>query len=273
MWKIFIFFLLLACSVHAQVFNIDLERTFSRKSQLLLSEFAEREIGKYGIDPDEYRQERYFDGKFKQVIAISSNGRDFCEYDLNGIMTRSILRPQRVDIVEGVHLGLSNAWWLTNNIFLDKNTVVYYNDNVTGSAEHRLIIADVKGKVLKTFANPYSFVPRAGTFSTGGQEVAFFYHYGSNTLFFENCNDTVYRVSMETITPRYYLKMGKYKPPYAMKGSLPFPKDNPLENRYFTLNKMGESDKFLFFNILHQRNSTNPNPYSRYSFFGYYDKK
>jgi hypothetical protein len=313
-----IFLLCLSFSIRAQVPDIDMERAFNQKSQLLLSDFIERieyviletkghptggglkvytsgsylvciawyqiylfdrqtgkfvrEIGKFGKGPGEYLSAGYFDSNTQHVITMG-NGRDFNEYDLNGKMIRSILRPRKEIVTKAADGIFSDDWVLNRKAFLDKNTVVYYNENISGNAKDRMIIADDKGKVLKIFANPNSFVRSNMAFTLG--QYDYLYHYDGNTLFFENCVDTIYRVTGKALIPHYHLKMGKYKPPYGMKSSLIVSTNdpNPLRNQYFMLDNIGESDHFLFFNILYQKDPTGPVPWSQCSFFGYSDKK
>ena len=300
-WKVLLcVFLLTSCSQQkVKKDEIDLESAYDQKSQLLLSDFAERieyialetkdhpidrsltvytaenylvciafrqiylfdrqtgkfikEIGKYGRGPEEYMATRHFDYKLQHIIALG-NGRDLYEYDLNGKVNRTILYPQKEIVTKKADGFFDDQWWLSGQIFLDNNTIVYYNDNITGDATDRLLIVDEKGKVLKSFANHNHWVRKDMNVS---YRRPVFYHYGGSTFFFENFVDTIYRISRDELTPQFRLKMDKYKPPYEIKGST-----DPL-HQYFILSNIGESDRFLFFEIGHDE----------HLFFGFYDKK
>ena len=225
-----------------------------------------REIGKFGRGPGEYLATRYFDSN-TQFVYASGNGLNLLEYDLNGRVIRSILLPQKEIVTQREGDFFSDQWILTNNIFLDKNTIVYYNENLVGDAKDRLLIVGENGNVINIFANSNSFIQQNLSFTFGGSSL--FYHHNGDTFFFENCVDTIYRVTKDKLIPHFNLRMGRYKPPYEKKGLLPLPRENPLRTQYFIFNNIGESYRFLFFNFFHQTNPMNP----RYSFFGFYDKK
>lgn len=212
-----------------------------------------REIGRRGNGAGEYLRPLYFDSETKHIIAQSAN---LLEYDLNGDIIRAILQPKNEN----------GTWRLSSRMFLDRNSIAYYVGNTReGSAKERLLVADEYGKVQRIFDNPNNFIQGAKWFVSGAPSV--FYHHGGNTLFFEICVDTIYRVSKDALTPHYHLNMGKYKPPYEKQDLLFGPPPDQLINEYFSFLNIGESDAFLFFEITHKKNPEFIN-----SFFGYYDK-
>jgi len=213
-----------------------------------------REIGRYGRGPEEYSLHEYFDGETQRVIADRIYEGPI-EYDLNGKMTRTIPRPKKGE----------GSWEISQKMFLDKNTIVYFICNLFGDTKERLLVADVQGTVLKIFANPYVLAPARGV----APVPTLFYHHRGNTLFFENCVDTIYRVTQEALIPHVHLNLGKYHPPYEKKYFTRPTDMNALRNQYFVFYRIGETDPFLFFDFEYMKSSAT----SRSSFFGYYNKK
>lgn len=220
-----------------------------------------REIGKVGRGPGEYQSVGFFNSETQHLIT-NGNGRDLYEYDLDGNIIRKISRPQKEVITrqDGI---FSDAWWLNENAcaFLDNNSMVYYNHNIIGDARDRLLIADEKGIVHKIFNNTNSFI-RQGTGIAMIPPI--FYRHDSNILFFENCVDTIYRVTKDTLFFHFHLKVGKYKPPYEKRNDI-----KSMIEHYFWFNRIGESNRFLFFDFSYQRKFGDP---YYISYFGYYDK-
>ena len=224
-----------------------------------------REIGTVGRGPGEYKNIIYFDSETKRIIA-SIFGLNFIEYDLDGKMTRTIIKPRKSSIQiedSGFDAFLDNNWLLDAFLFLDNNTLVYHNANFNGNAKDLLLIADEHGTVLKIYHNHYSFerIPNQITIINYRPLL---YYCGGNILFYENCIDTIYRVTRDTLIPHFRLEMGKYKAPYEKRNDL------PALGKYFLFKDMGETNRFLLFDFSHQ---TNPSGTSTDSFFGYYDKK
>jgi len=222
-----------------------------------------REIGHYGRGPEEYNIVDYFDYETQKFIARAPGGI-LLEYDLNGNMTRRFATPQRDIITKRDDDPAGDSWFLIGNIFLDHNTVVYYNNN-TGEVKERLIIADVNGDIVNIFNNSNS-----NRFIRQNMMMFFtfppiFYRRGDDVLFFETGVDSIYHVTKDSLFFNYHFKMGKYKVPYEKRG-LSFSDLDP----YFNFRNIGETDNFLIFDFEYKKKPSDP---SRSSFFGYYNKK
>jgi len=218
-----------------------------------------REIGRYGNGPGEYTFTGEFYSETQNVTAHKD--KHLLEYDLNGKLIRTILKPE----TENPRSGR-----LTGNTFLDHNSIVYYNMNAFGEAKERLLISDEYGDVFKTFDHFKSFIAQRGMLSQIGP---MFYHHGGHTFFFEICVDTIYHVTKDALIPHFHINMGKYLPPYEKQNMLfgPPPLQDFLINQYFWINNIAETDRFLFFDFRHRKNSA-PSDQLPDSFFGYYDK-
>ena len=223
-----------------------------------------REIGRVGRGPGEYKNGQYFDNETKRII-VTTYGMNFGEYDLNGKMTRTITQPKRkygTAIEEsGVDAFINSNWILSQSRFLDDNTIVYCNSNLAGNAQERLLIANEYGTVLTIFNNPYSFVRKPKTVNVINPIL---YRHGKNILYFENCIDTIYKVTKDSLIPHFRLEMGRYKAPYEKRG------DWSALSQFFMFTRMEESDRFLFFDFSY---TLKPTETASGSFFGYYDKK
>lgn len=221
------------------------------------------EIGKYGRGPEEYRTSKYFDSDIQCFIAQGfDKDMDIVEYNLNGKMTRRIPVPQKEIVIRKEGDPWGDQLYIIGSIFLDKHTVVFYNNNV-GDVKERLLITDENGKVFRTFYNSNRFIRQ--NMKLIHEFPPIFYRHGENTMFYENCIDTIYRVNKNSMISHFQLKMGKYKPPYEKRGG----ELNDLDS-YFKFSCIGENDNFLFFDFSYKRNRRDLFPTS---FFGYYNKK
>ena len=285
--------------------SISMEETFDKKDQVFLSKFAEsiqyvpletriheidnnptisanenwfvsiaykqifvfdrksgkfvREISNYGRGPEEYCNSGKYYPERQAIMATSYNCRDISEFDLTGKLNQSISTLQR---------NTKNSMDTDVNSFngiLDSVTYIYYCENNSGNAPHRIILTNGTGDVLKTIPNHNKHTPK-GMFLATGNSLC--YHYDGKTFFYENYTDTVFCVTKEGLIPHVILGMGKYCPPYIKKSELI---SRALDDYFiFNRNSMGESGRFLFFSFYHQYN---PIDKVNSSFWGYHDKK
>ena len=216
-----------------------------------------REIGRYGQGPNEYRATHIAAPFDENRKTIRSNGfqKNDLEYDLEGHVVRKISYPNE----------LPYDWWL---IAFDENRFIMYKKNQEGNDPYKLHLFDDKGNVLNRFPNHHSFI--ANRNSSYGTCV--FYKWKNEVFFYENCVDTLYKVTENELTPYYRFQLGKYNPPYSEKQNLPWPSEKPMCNRYFDFQTINESDRFLFFAFRHDKKDLkrrNGIPRN----FGFYDKE
>ena len=125
---------------------------------------------------------------------------------------------------------------------LDDNLLISFVNNVSGVDTIKLVIFDQNGNILKTYPNyqKYTNESPATPYSMGT-----FYQY-NNLLFFKESefNDTVFRVSYDSIIPQYTVFLGDKQPPYHLRESPDFDIQN-----YFSLNLIGECERFVFFSF------------------------
>jgi len=229
-----------------------------------------REIGRYGRGPNEYMSTTHsvpFDEDRQTIRSSANDPQKNIEYDLNGFVVRSLLFPPK-------NKPKYNMW--SEMIPLNDKYFVTYVMNNSGNETDKLIVFDEKGNVYARFPNHHTFEinpKHAGSFTTSGQV---FYKWKNDVFFYENCVDTLFRVTKDEIFPCYHLQLGKYNPPYSEKSNLPWGDpdpfgDNKMRYNFFEFQTINESERFLFFSFLYGKGDPIAN--IQPIFFGYYDKE
>ena len=229
-----------------------------------------REIGHYGRGANEYQSTSHavpFDEN-RNTIRSSISLLKNIEYDLNGNVVRTLNFPPQTK--EQRH----NMWW--EMVSLDDQYFVTYARNHSGNEPDKLIVFDGQGNIFTRFPNYHTYEKnpkRAGSFSLDGQ---IFNKWRNNVFFYENCVDTLYRVTKDELIPYFQFQLGKYNPPYSEKDNLPWGNpdpfgDNEMCNNFFYFQTINESESFLFFSFIYGKR--NPVTGYRHLYFGFYDKE
>ncbi len=125
---------------------------------------------------------------------------------------------------------------------------------------------DIKGDTLCRFMN-YNSLPTSDKGMGTNPETSDFYYYNDRLTMRQAYNDTIYRVSVNRLTPAFIFNTGSKKPDVqtALRGN--------KEGKIF-INTILETDDFLF--TIHTENYDSPNNRKNGSvkfFYSYYDKK
>jgi len=219
-----------------------------------------REIGRFGKGPNDFMATTVrvpFDEN-RLTIRSTNPQMNSIEYDLEGKVVRTILYPSNYRI---------NVNVMKDMIPLEDKYFVTYINNNTGNEPDKLLVFDDKGNIFNRYPNFHSFAVNDSR-STFSYWV--FNKWKNNVFFYENCVDTLFKVTKDDITPYCRFHLGKYNPPYSEKQNLYSPNENPRISNFIVFRTINESERFLFFSFLYGETLLNNNPPL---YFGYYDKK
>lgn len=233
---------------------------FDRRSGKFL-----HEIGKRGQGPDEYFT----------IYSEPFNERDDIFYFYRGLQRLGIDIHTNM-VVEKVIKALKKTDDITDdNLIFTKIDNIYkvdslyyigYVNNDTGDLPYLLVIFDKDGKIIKTFPNhqKYTDYQTDRSIFVPGQ----FYEYDGSLYFKEpNYNDTVFRVSLDTIIPHIVFELGNRKPNYAER-------ENKEKNlNCYWIKYVRETEHYIFFdyNDLDYNSGYGDDNVKYYD--GYYDKR
>jgi hypothetical protein len=218
---------------------------FNRKN----GEFL-REIGHYGRGPGEYQSTR---GLFNELIPAyyftGWNG-NLVKYTMDGAFSENVKIPGYKDSFDSPSVPM-------NYSFINDSIIVCDFLIATGTESNSLMIFNENGKVLKTFPNwnilktKQKFVLRTGEMS--------FYHFDNNLFFQSMYNDTVFRISVNKISPSFILNRGKHSPPFESKW---WSLGKQLQSNFISQPQYFENKRFISFNFYLGKNK----------YFALYDK-
>ncbi len=217
-----------------------------------------REIGRFGNHPFEYTITKHilpYSEKFRTLYCNNYNIRDLYEYDLDGNIRRTIFHPPNMAIA--------------NSVIMDYNLFVGYVENISGNAPFKLVLFSDKGDTLKTYPNKNRIISSDSFYSSSLN--ALFYRKGEDIYFFENCLDTIYKVSIESLTPYCRFDMDNFRPSYHRKKEIQ--KNYHELSKYFEITNIVESNRFITWGFWHQEKLDGIGGMPRSYFVGYYDKK
>lgn len=192
------------------------------------------EIGKYGKEPDGYRNTIFvmpFNEKTNRIYAKGWQPNSYYEYSLSGKLENILFAPINTKSFCKINDSIS----------------ISYIRNYSGKENKRLIIFDENNNFNNILFNYSTFEKTNNVVSWKGH--GWFYMFDEKINFFELFNDTVYQVINQKISPKYVFHMGKYSPPYEEQSSIKFL--NKKEN-FFFINDLIESDNLLFFSTEHK---------------------
>ncbi len=152
-------------------------------------------------------------------------------------------------------------------ILLSPETYLEYDYQPTHKNQLPLLrVFDIKGDTLSQFMN-YNPLADIGRGNYTNPETGNFYRYGNQLTMRQAYNDTIFRVSVDKLTPAFVLNLGSKKSDVqtALKGD--------KKGKIF-IEKLLETDDFLF--IIHTEDYDSPNNREKGAvkfFYSYYDKK
>lgn len=226
---------------------------FSRKTGRLMYE-----ISSFGRGPDEHSNFEAFDEDNLLIIESKLDSKDAkIGFSLNGKKTFQFNAPKSI-------FDDDNPYWIMSVYPVSKNRFAGYINNSNGKVKDKLVIFDQSGSIIKIYPNYNSFSIKKNYGYIDGNKQRQFFNYADTVRFLESCTDTIFSVTEKDLIESYYLKMGRFSPPYHLQAVC---RDPEIEKEqewlsYFNVRILGESKRFLFFNL----------EYDFYKHIGYYDK-
>lgn len=219
-----------------------------------------REIGHYGKDPEGYKKvvTSFPYEENKNLFYTSGwDPKSYYSYNSDGEFCEKIT-AYSMDIETDMQKSIFGEM-VTSIAPLNDTCFVGYVWNMNGKQKTKLIIFNENNHRLKTYAQTQSFeydINKNGinVFSWEG----WFYKFNKHLHFFERFSDTIYTVSTTALSPKFVLKQLDSETPYT-KRYLP----DYDANKYFFIENVFESDKYLFFQIKYQKEIL----------YGFYNKK
>ena len=312
---LFVFIFVIGCSSPTSLDSIpivDIEKFYNQTCDIFLSDFSTDEVEYIPLETHTdglftygtmYASDKYivvrsfpitmlFDrqtGKFIRQIARQGPGfNDHYSFNYNYPFDENSLTfqyPSAAGVIEyDIEGNVIRKINITDEdarlsfIPIDEYRYATYKNNIPGDEPVKMYIFDYDGNKLKTFPNHHSFDINLAKSWSGGGFLA--YKWRNNVFFYENCVDTLYKISEDNnLIPYFHFKLGKFNPPYSEKPFFYSPPnmERPPDMNYIMFYQMNESDRFLFFSFRHDRKDRRWKwgyegmPVSKY--FGLYDKQ
>ena len=217
-----------------------------------------RYIGKIGRGPGEYDvpAKDFYNVYNKLIYTLDHNLREIKILDINGHYFEGFRTPNVTE--SSVRGGMLSVIFDT---YLDNDTYVSFVNNFTGAIKTKLVIFN-KDSILNIFPNFLQWgdkdVTKNHTPSFNPQLIRL----NNNLYFKEVFNDTLFRVTIDKLLPRFIFKYGKYGLPYEQQQKI-MPSFGQLSYDYFMVNDIDENSNFLFFRLF----------YDKKEYTCFYDKK
>lgn len=160
-----------------------------------------RKFGSVGQGPGQYNYIQHFDIDPAQKLIYMLT----TEYKMNvySLETGDFLNSIPFKNIESRQFAL-----------LKDSTIASFIDNSDGQKKDRIFISNMKGDSLNAFPRYDLFEPDGqGSYMMGGDDDRYMSHYKDLVLLNEVYNDTVYSVTRNELSPRYYIQLGKYSIP------------------------------------------------------------
>ena len=219
-----------------------------------------KQIGRMGQGPNEYNvlSVPIFDES--ESILYFDRKKDWIGYHIETGNSSVIKQPVTFERSVLEHNIIISS--IKNFIKIDSTAYLGYVNNIGGNDSIRLVVFDKAGFVINTFPNFQTFEPYyKGTDQLGisfKPIIGQFYQYQSSFYFKEETyNDTIYKLTRDSIIPHISFFLGDKQPPYQLLGS----SEGEIHD-YFNVHVIGECDKHIFFHYY----------YNRERYFGYFDK-
>lgn len=218
---------------------------FNRKN----GEFI-REIKHIGRGPGEYQATRGFFNDVIPAYYFTGWNGNLVKYTMDGVFRGNVKIPGYEDNFVSPSVSM-------NYSFINDSIIVCDFLIALGTESKSLMIFSEKGNVLKIIPNHNILKTKQNFVLTTGESS--FYRFSDN-LFFQNMyNDTVFRVTVDRITPYFVLNRGKYSPPFESKW---WSLEKKLKSNFISQPTYSENNRFISFNFY----------FGRDNYFALYDK-
>jgi hypothetical protein len=207
---------------------------FSRKDGSFI-----REIGKYGRGPGEFRGASMglVNDHLPACYFMGWTG-NLIKYTMDGVFRGNIIIP-----------GFKDSFDADSSLPLNYS---FLNDSIiscdfligTGMESKSLMLFNEKGGVIKIIPNR-NILKTKKPFSLHTNETSF-YHFDKNLYFQSRYNDTVFRITVDKITPHFILDRGKHSPPFESKW---WDYGKIMQSNLIYQPQYSESKRFISFNF------------------------
>ena len=213
-----------------------------------------KQIGSKGQGPNEYSlfTKTIFD-EVSSILFFDRN-KDWLGYHIETENTSIIIPPIKLEKTVGDRTITMSL--IHNFVKIDSTAYAGYVNNYSGRDSIKLVIFDKDGNILKTFPNYQSFGPNDEYNNKNQNSISFkpyngdWYKYNGVYYFKEGIfNDTIFRVTRDSMIPYISFLLGNKKPSYQFMGGSGSEMDD-----YYYVYIQGENDKYLFFNFSYKRN-------------------
>ena len=218
-----------------------------------------KQIGSRGQGPNEYAFSSIAFCDENESILYFDRTTDWIGYHLETGNSQVVKQPITFSKVFFDHTSSYSV--IKKFVSIDTNTYVGFVNNISGHDSIRMVVFDKEGNIKKTFPNFQTFEPsnqlNNESFFSFKPIIGQYYQYQSSVYFKEEYNDTIYKISTDSISPHFSFFLGNKRLPYQLLGT--YSKDI---HDYYRIFLIGESDKYIFFNY----------SYNRKTQYGYFDK-
>jgi len=208
-----------------------------------------KEIYRSGRGPDEYGLvplQHFFNYKDGTFYVYSLDTKYLCALDINGETVRKIKFPEWED--PAYVGGMVRADYGTN---LEEGIYLCKIPNYSG-VETKKVMIYANDTILKIFPNYLQWGRNNGTITrTKSIFSTNFFKWNDQVFFKELFNDTIFRVTKDTILPRILFYCGKFSFPYDLQGEILRP--NNVEHNYFLILDIAENQRYIFFQLLFRK--------------------
>jgi hypothetical protein len=219
-----------------------------------------REIAHYGQDPGGYKKVVHsfpYDADKNLVYTSGWDPKSYYRYNTTGQFKDKITAWSE-DIEADMQKSIFGEM-VTSMAPLNDTCFVGYVWNINGKQKTKLILFNENNHRINTFPQNQGF---EYDINSNGINVyqweGWFYKFHKQLHFFERFTDTIYTVTTTELEPKFVLKNLEAGAPYT-KRYLP----NYDYNNYYFIENLFETNKFLFFKLLYQKEDG----------YGYYDKE
>jgi len=209
-----------------------------------------REIGRTGRGPGEYQSARGFFNDLIPAYYFTGWNGNLVKYTMDGVFRGNVKIPGYVDSFDSPSVPLTYS-------FINDSIIVCDFLIALGTETKSLMTFSEKGNVLNIVPNHNILKTKQHYVVATGESS--FYHYNNN-LFFQNMyNDTVFKITVDKISPYFVLNRGKHSPPFEAKW---WPYGKQLQSNFISQPTYSENKRFILFNFYLGRDN----------YFALYDK-
>ncbi len=204
------------------------------------------EIGKIGRGPEEYftAAPNFYNIYNEDIYTMDETNRKIIVFNSDGTYIETFNAPEwdEQSIVGGKNYGYIQG-------FLPGDIFASFTNNFNGGVRTKLVLF-TQDSIIRIFPN-YLHWGNPGRNKNLAFNFTNFIHWDNNLYFKEVFNDTVFKVTTDTLLPRMIFDLGKYGLPYEKQNKIISPEGH-FQNEYFMITDMDENTGYFFFQLWFQ---------------------